>query len=91
MVDKKEKIDFGFSSYIFGILSIVLAFFTPLLGFVLGIVGLIQSIKQKTRISNLAKRLNIIGIFVSIVLFAVTLFFIMKSGGTLNLPTFPSK
>ncbi len=52
-------------AYIFGILSIVLAFFQPLAGIILGIIGLVQNRKEK---SKTAKRLNITGIILGIVI-----------------------
>ena len=88
MVDKKEQVNFSQTSYIFGIVSIVMALFTPLLGLVFGIVGLVQSAKQKTDVSKLSKKLNIIGIVLSIIIFGVSLFFILKG---LTLPSLPSK
>jgi len=69
MVEKKR--DFSEVSYILGIISIVTAFFTPLAGFVFGIVGLFQSKKQKTKLSEKARKLNIIGIILSIILFVI--------------------
>ena len=68
---KKEE-DFSEVSYTLGIISIVLAFFTPLAGFVFGIIGLVQSKKQKTQLSKRARKLSIIGIILSIILFAIT-------------------
>ena len=88
MVDKKEQVNFSQTSYIFGIVSIVMALFTPLLGLVFGIVGLVQSAKQKTDVSKLSKKLNIIGIVLSIIIFGVSLFFILKG---FTLPSLPSK
>jgi len=67
MAEKKE--DFSVVSYIFGIASIIMAFFTPLAGVVFGIVGLSQSKKQKTKLSEKAKKLSIIGIVLGAVLF----------------------
>jgi len=84
----KEKINFPQTSYIFGIISIVMALFTPLLGLVFGIIGLVQSSKQKTDVSKLSKKLNIIGIVLSIIIFGVSLFFILKG---FTLPSLPSK
>jgi len=84
----KEKINFSQTSYIFGIVSIVMALFTPLLGLVFGIIGLVQSSKQKTEISRLAKKLNIIGIILSVIVFGVGLFFLLKG---VALPSLPSK
>jgi len=87
MVDK-EKINFSQTSYIFGIVSIVMALFTPLLGLVFGIIGLVQSARQKTDISRLSKKLNIIGIVLSIIVFGIGLFFLLKG---VALPSLPSK
>ncbi|HLD38207.1 MAG TPA: DUF4190 domain-containing protein [Candidatus Nanoarchaeia archaeon] len=87
MVDKKEQVNFSQTSYIFGIVSIVMALFTPLLGLVFGIVGLVQSAKQKTDVSKLSKKLNIIGIVLSIIIFGVSLFFLLKG---FTLPSLPS-
>ena len=81
-----DKIDFPQTSYILGIISIVTAFFTPLLGLTLGIIGLVQSTKQKTKISKVSKKLNIIGIIASIAILAVTITFLLINGG---LETFP--
>ena len=83
----KEKINFPQTSYIFGIVSIVMALFTPLLGLVFGIIGLVQSSKQKTDVSKLSKKLNIIGIVLSIIIFGVSLFFLLKG---FTLPSLPS-
>ena len=88
MAEKKEQVNFSQTSYIFGIVSIVMALFTPLLGLVFGIIGLVQSSKQKTDISRLSKKLNIIGIVLSIIIFGVSLFFILKG---FTLPSLPSK
>ncbi|MDP2672682.1 MAG: DUF4190 domain-containing protein [Nanoarchaeota archaeon] len=78
--DNPDKINFPLTSYVFGIFSIVMAFFSPLIGLVLGIIGLVQSRKQKTTLSNLSKKLNIFGIVISVVLFAVSLFLLLKAG-----------
>jgi branched-subunit amino acid permease len=65
MVEK----DSNLVAYVFGIISIVTAFFTPLAGLVFGIIGLVQSNKQKNELSKKAKTLSIIGIILSIILF----------------------
>jgi len=88
MVDKKEQVNFSQTSYIFGIVSIVVALFTPLLGLVFGIIGLVQSAKQKTDVSRLSKKLNIIGIVLSVIVFGIGLFFLLKG---VALPSLPSK
>lgn len=84
---EKDQINFSQTSYIFGILSIAMALFTPLLGLVFGIIGLIQSTKQKTNISRLSKKLNIIGIVLSVIVFGIGLFFLLKG---VPLPSLPS-
>jgi len=71
MVDKKT--DFSLVSYTFGIMSIVLAFFTPVAGLVFGIIGIVQSKKQKTALSLNAKKLSTIGIVLSVILLIVSL------------------
>lgn len=70
MVDKK---DFSVVSYMLGIISIVLAFFTPIAGLVFGIIGFIHSKKQKTELSLKAKKLCTIGIVVSAILAIVSI------------------
>lgn len=68
----KRDGDFSEISYVLGIVSIVLAFFQPLAGFVFGIIGFIQSKKQDNELSKRAKKLNTVGIILSIVFFALT-------------------
>jgi|TARA_Y100000310_G_scaffold210060_1_gene210659 hypothetical protein len=60
-------------SYILGIVSIVTAFFTPLAGIIFGVIGLIQSKKQKTPLSKKAKTLNTVGIVIGLILLIVTI------------------
>ena len=80
MTDKKNL---NSISYIFGVLSMIFAFFVPGAGLVLGIIGLIQSNKIK---SQKAKRLNIIGIILSVLFFILELVLFSSSlGGNLNL------
>ncbi len=81
-----DKLDLGLTSYVLGIVSIVTAFFIPIAGLTFGIIGLVQSTKQKTKTSKLSKKLNIIGIIVSVVVFAATFFLLMQSGTLPNLP-----
>ena len=58
------------TSYTFGILSIVFAFFIPLAGVTLGVVGLFLNKKEKSKI---AKKLNIAGIIIGAIIFIATL------------------
>ena len=67
----KKEGNFSEISYVFGVMSIVLAFFTPLAGLIFGILGIVQSQKQKTQLAERARKLSIIGIILSIVLFIV--------------------
>jgi 4-hydroxybenzoate polyprenyltransferase len=60
-------------SYILGIVSIVMAFFTPLAGIIFGVIGLIQSKKQKDSLSKKAKTLNTVGIVIGLILLIVTI------------------
>ena len=70
---KKEE-DFSEISYILGIVSVVMAFFTPLAGFVFGVIGYVQSKKQNPPMSKKAKKLSTIGMVIGIILFAITVF-----------------
>ena len=67
----KKEGNFSEISYVFGVMSIVLAFFTPLAGLIFGILGIVQSQKQKTQLAERARKLSIIGIILSIVIFIV--------------------
>ena len=73
MAEKEKKEEFGVVSYTLGIISIVLAFFIPLGGFVFGVIGFIQSKKQKTSLYKEAKKLNIIGMILSLALFIISI------------------
>ena len=75
-----EKIDFASVGYALGILSIIFAFTTTysLGGLVTGIVGLVQSNKAK---SKKAKKLNILGIVLSIIFFILSMVVIYTTGG----------
>jgi|TARA_Y100000310_G_C20556826_1_gene750994 uncharacterized membrane protein len=85
------KENFETASYVLGIISIVLAFFTPLAGLILGIIGLRLSKKQKSELSKKAKKYNTIGIILSLIFFIITLiiaaYFTIQ--GVNNLPNFP--
>ena len=76
---KKQKTNFEIVAYILGIVSIVNAVFSPLLGIVFGIIGLVLSDKQKSVLSHRAKILNIIGIVVGIILFVLVLIVSIKN------------
>ncbi|MBD3354497.1 hypothetical protein GF361_00770 [Candidatus Woesearchaeota archaeon] len=74
-------------AYIFGILSIVLAFFQPLPAIIIAIVGLVENKKEK---SKTAKRLNVIGLVIAIVVLAITVgitVYLMQQGSA-NFPVY---
>tara|TARA_Y100000034_G_scaffold34251_1_gene41980 strand:+ start:6523 stop:6789 length:267 start_codon:yes stop_codon:yes gene_type:complete len=85
------KEDFSIASYVLGIVSIVLAFFTPLAGLILGIIGLRLSKKQKSELSKKAKKYNTVGIILSLVFFIITISIAayFTAQGINNLPNFP--
>jgi hypothetical protein len=64
-----DKIPKGLISYILGIVSIVFACFQPLAAIILGVVGIIFSKKDKSDLGKKAKKLNIIGIILGVVIF----------------------
>jgi len=70
MPEKRE--DYGSVSYIMGIVSIVLAFFTPLAGLIFGIVGLNLAKRQNTAMSSKGRKLSQIGLVISIIVLIVT-------------------
>ncbi|GBE19907.1 MAG TPA: DUF4190 domain-containing protein [Candidatus Pacearchaeota archaeon] len=89
MSDKKDS---GTIAYTLGIVSIVLAFFQPLAGIILGVIGLSKSKKEKSELSKRAKKLNIIGIILGVIIFiatiAVTAYFTIQ--GLNAVPSFPA-
>jgi hypothetical protein len=89
MADKKEV--HAIASYILGITSIVLAFFTPAAGIVFGIIGMVQSKKEKSDLSKKGKKLSKIGLILSIVMLAISIAIIIYSAakGLTPVSTFP--
>ena len=84
MADKVEPV----APYVFGVLSIVFAFFQPFAALIIGIIGLVQSNRLKLQ---RAKKLNIIGIVLSIIFAALSLLLIQQfSQGGLGSSLFPS-
>jgi hypothetical protein len=66
-------------SYILGIVSLVIAFFSPFAGIILGAIGLNHNKNQKGELAKKAKILNILGIIVgSIYLLVILAFLIIK-------------
>ena len=74
------------SGYVIGIVSLVLAFFNPLPGLILGIIGVIQCSKQKNKVSQRGKVLSIIAIIVSIIFIIIAL---LISFNVIKIPNLP--
>ena len=66
-------------SYILGILSIVFAFFTPVAGLILGIIGYSQSRKYKGGLGKRAKKFNVIGIVLSVIILIISIIILVYS------------
>jgi hypothetical protein len=65
----------------------VLAFFQPLPAIIIGIVGLVQNKKEKSKV---AKKLNILGIVIGVIVLAVTIgisVYLMTKGAS-NFPVY---
>lgn len=77
----KEKIDKADVAYVLGILSIVFAFFQPIAGLILGVIGLVQSKKAGHRKS---KKLNIIGVVLSAIFSIVSIYMFIINLGVLT-------
>jgi hypothetical protein len=74
MVEKKMVEEKAISAYVLGILGIIFAVMvSPLASIVMNIIGLVQSMKVKDELGKKAKRLNIIGLVVGIVVFILTI------------------
>ena len=69
-----DKIDLASVAYVLGILSIVFAFFSPLAGLVLGIVGMVQS--KRHGVAR-ARKLNMIGIILSVIFIIISVLFLI--------------
>jgi|WetSurMetagenome_2_1015567.scaffolds.fasta_scaffold968465_2 hypothetical protein len=89
MPEKKEEV--GDASYVFGIISIVLAFFTPLAGLIFGVIGLVVGKKDKTSVGKKGAKLSKIGIVISIIVLIITIVVaILASKGVIsNISNFP--
>jgi hypothetical protein len=72
-------------AYILGIVSLVLAFFQPLPGIIIAIVGLVQNKKDK---SKTAKMLNILAIIFGIAM--IILFMVLSKYLASQISTFPT-
>ncbi|MEX2016955.1 MAG: hypothetical protein WD876_00585, partial [Candidatus Pacearchaeota archaeon] len=87
----EQKGDFSHVSYTLGIISIVLAFFSPIAGLILGVVGVVQSRKSKGSLSAIGKTLSTIGIIVSVIMIIFMIIVATYTGldtlNSLNIPT----
>jgi hypothetical protein len=85
-----SKEDYSQISYILGIISIVLAFFTPLAALIFGIIGVVIGKKQNTSLSEKGRKYSKIGIILSIILIilsiAVQIFLGTNTGIINNFP-----
>ena len=84
MVAKK---DFEHIAYILGIVSIVLAFFQPLAGFIFGIIGYNHAKKVKGPLAEKVKKYNKLGIILSIIFLILSLIltFYLSTQGLMDL------
>lgn len=72
-VDKKTDINFPLVAYILGIVSIVQAFISPISGIAFAIIGLVFVKNQKDSVSKKAHKLNLIGLIIGIIFFALVI------------------
>jgi len=63
------------ASYVLGILSIVFAFFQPVPGIILGIIGFNLSKKEKGDFSKKARKYNKLGIILGVIILIATIIF----------------
>ena len=82
-----DKIDIATVTYVLGILSIVFAFVSPIAGLILGIIGFTQS--KKHGVSKVRK-LNTIGIILSIVFLIISVIALIYSINSGLTDFFPS-
>ena len=76
----ETKVNYDCAAYVLGIVSIVVGIFISisLAGVVLGIVGLVLARRQKTALSIRAKKLNLIGVIVSILMYILNIILLSK-------------
>lgn len=70
---KKGRLNLEAPAYTLGIVSIVYALFSPFLGLIFGIIGLVFSLRTKTNYSKNAMILNIVGVVLGIIITILTL------------------
>ena len=76
----ETKVNYDCAAYVLGVTSIVVGIFISisLAGVVLGIVGLVLARRQKTELSKRAKKLNLIGVIVSILMYILNIILLSK-------------
>lgn len=85
---EKKILDLILVGYVFGIISVVLAFFTPLAGLVFGIVGYVHSRKTKEVLGKKSRILNIVGMILSVIFLALVV--VLTAVGVNSLQNFPA-
>ena len=75
------------SGYILSIAALVFAVVTPIAGLVLGIVGLVQTNKEKSPMAKKGKVMSIIAIIVSAILLVMVLLITLQ---VITLPSVPT-
>ncbi|MEK6926268.1 MAG: hypothetical protein AABW50_03245 [Nanoarchaeota archaeon] len=80
----------GFESYVIGTIAIVLAFFQPVVGLVLSIVGLVWSKNPRTPMEKKARTLSTIGLIVSIIMIVLIVVFAFSTNLS-GIQNFPAK
>lgn len=83
------KEELGVPSYVFGIVSIVLAFFTPLAGLIFGIVGTVLGKGGKGELSRRGNKLSKIGIVISIIVLIITIIIAVVASTSVGTELFP--
>jgi len=81
---KKEKLNFEIPAFVLGIIAIVQAIFSPLVGVIFGVIGLVLAYRQKTVLSKRAKTLNWVGIVIGVILFVLVLVLSYKNPEAVN-------
>ena len=90
MAKKMVKYEASLVAYSLGILSIVFSFFQPAAAIILAIVGLVQGKRQPSDLSKRAKKLNIIGLVLGVLLLAVSLYLTIALATKGALTSFPN-
>jgi len=88
---EKEGKDLSIVAYILGMISIVLAFFQPLAGIILGIMGLSFGKKYKTELSRKGIKYSKIGILIGVIVLLISLaitYYVTR--GQLGIGNFPA-